>query len=201
MAQAMKKRQQVAPTPLLMTEQYWANTHLSIVRHYGRIKFNQAEYIIVDKRGRDVFECSHEAERLGRAKAIEPGEPCDLVWVGLVPAYRALGRDRIIAMIESGKSFDEIEEEAKHAKKKGVRNEMAKESAQTTLFEEQDENEGKTIKTCRQCKNRQRWMEDHSTKVSQYCRVIKSNRTSNGLKKIKVTNKACALFEEEGGEE
>lgn len=117
----MSKKQVIAPTPLLMTEEYWANTQLSVVRYYGRIKFNKAEYIIVDKRGWDIFECSREAELLGRDKAIEPGEPCDLVWVGLVPAYMALGRDRIIDLVKSGKSFDEIEEEAKHAKKKGGR--------------------------------------------------------------------------------
>lgn len=47
-------------------------------------------------------------------------------------------------------------------------------------------------KTCRECSNRERW--ECNSKVIQYCGVIRSNRTQNGLKKIKVTNKACVHF-------
>lgn len=61
--------------PLLMTEDIWTNTYLSIARHCGGIMLDNREYIIVDKRGRDLFECSIIAEREGRQKAIEPGEP------------------------------------------------------------------------------------------------------------------------------
>ena len=94
--------------PILMTEEYWANSHLSIARHYGQIKFNGSHYIIVDKLGRDIFECSAIAEREGREKAIEPGEPCDLVRTDMVPAYKALGRDRIIGLLKEGRSAKEI---------------------------------------------------------------------------------------------
>ena len=47
--------------------------------------------------------------------------------------------------------------------------------------------------TCRQCKHRQRWQCGGS--IIQYCGVRRSNRTFNNLLKIKVTNKACYMFE------
>lgn len=99
--------------PLLMTEEYWANTQLSVVRYYGHISFMGHEYIIVNKEGKDIFQLSAEADKAGREKAIEPGEPCDLVLKSLVSAYRKLGRDRIIALIEQGKTEKEINEIAK----------------------------------------------------------------------------------------
>lgn len=77
---------------IVMTESYWANSQLSCVRHTGRIRVDGHEYVIVDKRGADIFECSMEAVRDGREKAIEPGEPADLCRVDFVPIYRKLGR-------------------------------------------------------------------------------------------------------------
>jgi hypothetical protein len=49
-------------------------------------------------------------------------------------------------------------------------------------------------KTCRTCMHRQRWQCD--SKVIQYCGVRKSNRTDNGLLKIKCKNEACEGYEE-----
>jgi hypothetical protein len=46
--------------------------------------------------------------------------------------------------------------------------------------------------TCRHCEHRQRWQ--CNSKVIQYCGVSKSNRTDNGLLKIKVTDAACFQF-------
>ena len=99
--------------PLLMTEDFWANSQLSIARYYGEITFNGRKYIIVDKLGRDLYECSAIAEREGREKAIEPGEPADLVLATLRFAYRKLGRDRIIELIKDGKTEEEIKALAK----------------------------------------------------------------------------------------
>lgn len=93
---------------VLMPEEYWVASRFSIVRHYGRIRINRQEYIIVNKDGKDIFECSLEAERAGRDKAIEPGEPCDLIDERLKRAYRRLGRDRIIELINEGKTLPEI---------------------------------------------------------------------------------------------
>lgn len=41
--------------PICMTEEYWANSQLSIARYYGRIKAGGHEYVIVNKDGMDVF--------------------------------------------------------------------------------------------------------------------------------------------------
>ena len=99
--------------PLLMTEEFWSNSQLSIARYNGEIICNGRKYIIVDKHGRDIFECSEIAEREGRQKAIEPGEPADLILSTLQMAYRKLGRERIIALIKEGKTEEEIKALAK----------------------------------------------------------------------------------------
>ena len=91
-----------------MTEEYWMNTQLSIARYNGGVNFNGRKYIILDKYGRDLWECIMIAKREGREKAIELGEPADLVLETLRFAYRKLGRDRIIALIKEGKTEDEI---------------------------------------------------------------------------------------------
>ena len=104
--------------PLLMTEEFWANSQLSIARYYGEITFNGRKYIIVDKHGRDIYECSAIADKEGREKAIEPGEPADLILSTLRFAYRKLGRDRIIELIKDGKTDDEIKALAKKGVKK-----------------------------------------------------------------------------------
>lgn len=80
--------------PILFTEEQWANSPLSIVRYYGSVKYNGVTYIILNKEGKDIFECSHEANLAGRDKAIEPGEPCDLVNEKYRWEYRKLGRDK-----------------------------------------------------------------------------------------------------------
>ena len=104
--------------PLLMTEEFWANSQLSIARYYGEITFNGRKYIIVDKHGRDIYECSAIADKEGREKAIEPGEPADLILSTLRFAYRKLGRDRIIELIKDGKTEEEIKALVKKGGKK-----------------------------------------------------------------------------------
>ena len=104
--------------PLLMTEEFWANSQLSIARYYGEIIFAGRKYIIVDKHGRDIYELSAIADREGREKAIEPGEPADLVLSTLRFAYRKLGRDRIIALIKDVKTEEEIKALVKKGGKK-----------------------------------------------------------------------------------
>ena len=93
------------------------NTQLSVARHYGGVTFDGREYIIVDKQGRDLWECSAIAEREGRQKAIEPGEPADLILKSLKNAYRKLGRNRIIELIKEGKTEKEIKDLVKPKKK------------------------------------------------------------------------------------
>ena len=104
----MEKRTPQPPKPLLMEEEYWMNTPYSIARHYGRVIINGEIYIIVNKYGQDLFECSEIAEREGRDKAIEPGEPADLIWSGLHKHYKRLKRDRILELLKSGADFETI---------------------------------------------------------------------------------------------
>lgn len=94
--------------PLVMAEDFWANSQFSIARYYGRIKISGNEYIIVNKDGKDIFECSYEAKKAGREKAIEPGEPCDLVLKQLVSVYRWLGRDAFLDKIKQGVKPSEL---------------------------------------------------------------------------------------------
>ena len=85
---------------IIMTEKYWANSQLSFVRYTGRVRIDGHEYVIVDKRGHDIFECSLEAQKAGREKAIEPGEPADLCRTDFVPIYRKLGRELFLKFIQ-----------------------------------------------------------------------------------------------------
>lgn len=67
-----------------------------------------------------------------------------------------------------------------------------------TLFESSEipiTPQSNPTKFCRTCKNRERWACGGS--IIQYRGVRKSNRTHNGLLKIKVTNPACAAYESE----
>jgi len=86
--------------PICMTEEFWANSQLSIARYYGHITFSGHEYWILDKRGRDLFECRAIADKDGRTKAIEPGEPADLVRQDFLKVYRELGRDRFLQILK-----------------------------------------------------------------------------------------------------
>lgn len=84
---------------IVIAESYWANSQLSIARYTGRITLDGHQFVIVDKRGHDIFECSIEAEKAGRQKAIEPGEPADLCRVEFVPLYRKLGREKFLQFL------------------------------------------------------------------------------------------------------
>ena len=89
---------------ILMEEEYWRNSQFSIAKYYGSINVKigneNIEYIIVNKEGKDIFECSKEAQKAGREKAIEPGEPVDLVDRRYIPVYRKMGREAFIKMIK-----------------------------------------------------------------------------------------------------
>lgn len=104
--------------PICMTEEFWANSQFSVVRYYGIAKIGDHQYVIVNKEGKDIFECSAEAKKAGRKKAIEPGEPADLVRTDFVKHYRRLGRDRFLELLKanqqtSDKELEKIFEETK----------------------------------------------------------------------------------------
>ena len=92
-----------------MTEDYWASSQFSVVRYYGHVKIDGYEYIIVNKDGKDIFQCSIEAEKAGREKAIEPGEPADLVRKDFVPFYRKLGRDKFLSVLMNNRTTQDNE--------------------------------------------------------------------------------------------
>ena len=52
-----------------------------------------------------------------------------------------------------------------------------------------------STKTCRSCKNRQRWK--CNSKIIQYCGVTGNGRTFNKLLKIKAKKPACEKYEAE----
>lgn len=89
---------------ILMEEDYWRNSQFSIAKYYGainvRIGNENIEYVIVNKEGKDIFECSKEAQKAGREKAIEAGEPVDLLDRRYIPVYRKMGRKAFIKMIK-----------------------------------------------------------------------------------------------------
>lgn len=87
--------------PICMAEEYWANSQLSIARYYGQIQYNGHTFWILDKQGRDLWECTAIADKEGRDKAIEPGEPADLVRDDFKKVYRGLGRDRFIEILKA----------------------------------------------------------------------------------------------------
>ena len=49
------------------------------------------------------------------------------------------------------------------------------------------------LKTCKDCKHLDPWK--YNTKTFFYCKLIKSKRTVNGLKKVDCKDQACYLFE------
>lgn len=87
-------------TPICMAEEYWANSQFSIARYYGQIHVNGDVYFIVNKDGIDIFALSAMAAKSGKEKAIELGEPCDLVRVDFIKYYKELKRDRFIAILK-----------------------------------------------------------------------------------------------------
>lgn len=91
--------------PLLMTQEFWMNTHFSIAKQTGGVKINGKDYIVVDKFGRSLYETS-----------IPAGETADLIYVGLHKTYKELGREAIIAALNKGKTLSEIKAMKKPAK-------------------------------------------------------------------------------------
>lgn len=87
--------------PILMTEEFWANSQFSVARYYGSINVDGHRYVIVDKTGRDIFELSAAAEKEGREQAIAPGEPCDLIREDFIPLYKKHGREKFIEVLKA----------------------------------------------------------------------------------------------------
>lgn len=85
--------------PICMAEEFWTASPLSVARHYGQIRFNGHRYIVVDKKGRDLWEASMAKDREGSDKAIPPGEPADLLRDDFQQYYKKLGRDKFLEIL------------------------------------------------------------------------------------------------------
>lgn len=95
---------------ILMTEEFWANSHFSVARYYGEVKVNGSRYMIVDKLGRTLLECSIIAEKEGREKAIEAGEPADLIREEFIPLYKKHGRDKFIEVLKAHPEVETVKQ-------------------------------------------------------------------------------------------
>ena len=96
--------------PALFTEEYWANSQLSVARYYGGCTLNGKEYKIVNKDGITVEELSTPQSKnyTGNGKyAIPPGEPADLVLEEWIPVYRKLGREGVMRLLENGVTIED----------------------------------------------------------------------------------------------
>ena len=105
---------------VLIPEEVWMNSQLSIARHYGRITFNGNAYVICNKNGVTIFELSDPDSKyyVGDNKAIDPGEPADLVLESWVPVYKKAGRDKLIELACKRISLEEAKELVGLRKKK-----------------------------------------------------------------------------------
>lgn len=107
-------------TPICITQEFWANSQLSIARYYGRIQFNGHTFWILDKFGRDLWECTHIANKDGVEYAIQPWESADLVREDFKKVYRDLGRDKFFEILKASDSHSDGEI------LKAMKNEVAK---------------------------------------------------------------------------
>ena len=98
--------------PLIMTEEYWANSMFSIARYMGEIEVNGHRYRIVNKEGVDVFALSAK-QTDDNEMVIPPNEPCDLVLTTLITSYKKLGRERILQAVRMDMTENEIKKYAK----------------------------------------------------------------------------------------
>ena len=100
------KRDKITNAPIIITEDHWRNSHLSIVRYYGQIKAFGTHYEILNKDGISVLELSnpHSEHFVSGGMAIPEGEPCDLVRKDWIPVYRKLGRERTLDAVRMGLS-------------------------------------------------------------------------------------------------
>lgn len=93
--------------PILMTREYWENTQFSLMHRTGICKMNNVTYVLINKEGKDIFQCSHEADLEGRKFAIEPGEPADIIDSRFIDLYKKYGRDLFIEKLKKGEITEE----------------------------------------------------------------------------------------------
>lgn len=101
----MKKEELVIP------KEIWKNSYMSIARHYGGMKVKGRPYSIVNKDGVTVAELSdpnNEHFNWDSKYAIEPGETQDLVFDELIPFYKKFGREKLLRLLDEGKTIEDL---------------------------------------------------------------------------------------------
>ena len=88
---------------IIYTTEQWTDSQLSVARYYGGITVKGIHYTLVNKEGKDLFQCTKEADQAGRQYAIEPGEPCDLIDDRYLKKYKELGREDFIQWIKEAR--------------------------------------------------------------------------------------------------
>lgn len=119
---------------ILMAKEYWMDSQFSAARFYGEIKINGITYAVCDKRGATLFELSMTRSPWydpNAKQAIPPGEPADLVQIKWVPVYKALGREKLLAVIRQGMTLEQAEEYAGIAPKKKTPKKPPKKTTKT----------------------------------------------------------------------
>jgi hypothetical protein len=101
---------------IIYPKEYWANSHLSIARHYGGCRINDKGYIIVNKEGVSMSELMDKA-KIGDV-LIPAGEPADLILKEWQPIYRALGRDAFIEHLKINQDLEKAKKYVKQLKSK-----------------------------------------------------------------------------------
>ncbi|WP_418988106.1 hypothetical protein [Bacteroides heparinolyticus] len=82
---------------ILITENVWRNSQLSLAKYSGSIKYNGHVFTIVNKNGRSVFKVG-----------IPPGEPADLVRSDFIPYYKKLGREKFMEVLNAHPNEDGV---------------------------------------------------------------------------------------------
>lgn len=92
-----------------MEEAYWRNSQFSVARYYGGVTLKDLEnartYKIVNKHGIALHELSDPDSKhyVKDGMAIPTGEPADLIDTDFIPYYKALGRDKFIAILKDNR--------------------------------------------------------------------------------------------------
>lgn len=89
----------------IYTEEMWANSPLSVARYTGGVMLDGKEFNVINKHGFTLWQLSdpRSAHYVGDGKAIEPGEPADLIDIELIPYYKKLGREKFLQVVGSMK--------------------------------------------------------------------------------------------------
>jgi hypothetical protein len=83
----------------MFTKEEWLPSQLSIARHYGGVKINGVEYMVVDRLGRKFF-----------FHSIADSVPADLIDRRFISLYKKHGRDKFIRVLKECPGTESVKE-------------------------------------------------------------------------------------------